>query len=87
MAGIFDGPQTRELMKDSVFNEALSKSELSAWHSLKSVVVNLLENHRSAEYEKEIQELLKSFRGMNISQNVFFAVTLGLFSKELKRFE
>ena len=27
-AGIFDGPQTRELMKDSMFDEALSEAEL-----------------------------------------------------------
>ena len=29
-AGIFDGPQIREPMKDPKFNEALSKIELSA---------------------------------------------------------
>ena len=33
----------------------------SAWQSLKSAVTNILGNHQSAEYEKEIEELLKSF--------------------------
>ena len=30
-AGIFDGLQIKELMKDPMFNEALSEAELSAW--------------------------------------------------------
>ena len=60
-AGIFDGPQIRELMKDSMFDDALSAAELSAWRSLKSVITNFLGNNRSAEYEKEVDELLKNF--------------------------
>ena len=35
-AGIFDGPQKRELMKDQMFDESLSKAEMSAWQSLMS---------------------------------------------------
>ena len=61
MADIFDGPQIRELIKDPMFDKAQSEAELSAWQSLKSVVKNFLENQPSAEYEKEIEELLKSF--------------------------
>ena len=30
-AGIFDGFQIREIMKDPMFNEALSEAEVSAW--------------------------------------------------------
>ena len=59
-AVIFDDPEIRELMKDPMFEKALSKTELSTWQSLKSVVTNFLNNHWSAEY-KEIEELLKSF--------------------------
>ena len=62
-AGIFDGPQIRELMKDS-------KVELSTWQSLKSVVTNTLGNHWNAEYEKEIEELLKSFRQIGARTSV-----------------
>ena len=40
-------------MKDPVFGEALSEAELSAWQSLKSIVINYLGNHQCAEYEKE----------------------------------
>ena len=60
-AGIFDGPQIREPMKDPMFDKALSKAELFAWQSLKLVVTNFLGNHQRMEYKKEIEELLKSF--------------------------
>ena len=30
-AGIFDGPQIRELIKDTSFDDALNPAELSAW--------------------------------------------------------
>ena len=64
-------------MKDPMFDEALSKSELSAWQSLKSVVTNFLRKHRSAEYEKEIEKLLKSFRkfGARISVKLLFLLS------------
>ena len=60
-AGIFDSPQIKELMKDPMFDKALSKAELSAWQSLKSVVTNFLENQQCVESKKEIEELVKSF--------------------------
>ena len=31
MAGIFDGPQIRELIQDPMFDKALSEAELSTW--------------------------------------------------------
>jgi hypothetical protein len=37
-AGIFDGPQIRELMKDSTFDDCLENYDRRAWHSLKSIV-------------------------------------------------
>ena len=61
-AGILDGPQIRELMKNPMFYEALREAELSTWQSPKSIVTNFLGNHTNTECEKEIEELLKSFR-------------------------
>ena len=73
-SGIFEGPQIRELMKDPMSDESLSAAKLSAWQSPKSVVTNFLGNHRSSEYENEIEELQKSFRqlGARISVNLNF---------------
>ena len=59
--GILDGPQIREFMKDPKLDEALSGVKLFTWQSLKSVVTDFLTNSLSAEYEKEIEELVKSF--------------------------
>ena len=47
-AGIFDGPQIRELIKDTSFDDALNPAELSAWLSLKCLITNFLDNHRSS---------------------------------------
>ena len=44
-----------------MFDEALPETKLSAWQSLKSVPTNLLGNHWNTEYEKENEELQKSF--------------------------
>ena len=85
-AGVFDGPWMRELMKNPMFDEALSEAKLSTGQLPKSVVTNFLGNHRSAEYEKETEEF-PSNRGTNVSQTALSMVTLGLFSKELWRFE
>ena len=52
MADIFDGLQTRELIKDTSFDDALNPTELSAWLSFKSVIVNFLGNHRISQYQK-----------------------------------
>ena len=69
-AGIFDGPQIRELMKDSTFDDALSATKLSAWVSLKSVITNFLGKNRCEEYEKEVDELLKNFQKLGARMSV-----------------
>ena len=43
-------------------DEELNKVELSEWQSLQSVVINFLGNPESAQCEKGIEPLLKSFR-------------------------
>ncbi|KAF2366395.1 hypothetical protein FHG87_002845 [Trinorchestia longiramus] len=63
-AGIFDGPQIRVLVsiKDTSFDDALNPAGLSVWLSLKSVIANFLGNHRSAQYQKVVDELMENFR-------------------------
>ena len=74
-AGIFNGPQMRELIKDSIFDDALSAAELSAWRLLKSVITNFLGNNRSAEHEKEVGKLLKNFQKLGAQGNRFTNIT------------
>ena len=59
--GILEGLQIREFIKNSMFDKALNEAKLSAWQPLKSVVTKFMENHRSAEYEKEIEAQPRSF--------------------------
>ena len=76
-------------MKDPMFDEASSDVELSAWQWLKSEFTNFLGNHRGADYEKKIEELKRSFCqcGAWMSVKLHIQITLGLYIKELWRFE
>ena len=69
-----------------MFTEALSEAQLSAWQSLNSVVRNFLRNHRSTEYEKDIQERMKKFCQLRAWMSVklhFLCLHLGNFPKNL----
>ena len=91
-AGIFDGPQIRELIKDTNFNGALNPAELSAWFSIKSVIAGFLGNHRSSQYQKVVDELMENFRQIGARMSVkmhflqshmdYFQESWGVFSKE-----
>jgi hypothetical protein len=74
MAGIFDGPQIRELFKDTLFDEALNPLELNAWSSFKSFVQHFLGNYRSMQYEEIVEQLLENFRllGVHMSPKMHF---------------
>lgn len=63
-AGVFNGPQIRELMKDSGFDETLNELEKSAWMSLKSVSTQFLGKERSQIYEELVAALMKNFQAL-----------------------
>ena len=91
-AGIFDGPQIRELIKDTSFDDALNPAELSAWLPLKSVIANFLCNHRGSQYRKVVDELMENFRQIGARMSVkmhflrshldYFPENWGEFSEE-----
>ena len=60
-AGIFDGPQIRELISDSNFCEHLQSDEKRAWLAFKTIATNFLGNQRITEYEQAVEEFLNSF--------------------------
>ena len=60
-AGVFNGPQIRELMKDSTFDKTLNELEKLAWESLKSVSTEFLGNKRSQNYEELVSMLMQNF--------------------------
>lgn len=69
-AGIFDGPQIRELMKDEKFTVSLDRKEKKAWLAFKSIVENFLGNHRSPEYQLVVEDLLNSFQSIGARMSV-----------------
>lgn len=90
--GIFVGPQIRQLMLDSNFDESLNVQELEAWKAFKSVVNHFLGNIKADNYEQLVGVLLRSYKqlGCNMSLKIhflhshldFFPANLGDFSDE-----
>ncbi|GBP62371.1 Cyclic nucleotide-gated cation channel [Eumeta japonica] len=67
--GIFDGPQIRQLMKDTDFIKVMTVPESDAWKSFVLVVENFLGNHKAPNYEEIVQNMLTNFQtiGANMS--------------------
>ena len=53
--GIFVGPQIREVLKDTDFEELLNLKELRAWEAFKSVCSGFLGNTRVPDYQARIE--------------------------------
>jgi len=56
--GIFIGPHIRELMQDKQFDEDLNETERNAWLSFKRISKDFLINHKAANYQDVVQDLL-----------------------------
>jgi hypothetical protein len=55
---IFIGPQIRELIQDKQFDEDLNETERNAWLSFKRISTCFLGNHKAANYQNVVQDLL-----------------------------
>jgi len=62
--GIFIGPQIRKLMQDKQFDEDLNETEKNAWLSFKRIFKNFLGNHKAANYQDALQDLLTLYKAM-----------------------
>ncbi|KAL6471883.1 hypothetical protein MHYP_G00205330 [Metynnis hypsauchen] len=63
-AGIFDGPQVCELIRDKDLPSKHRPLELRAWESFVQVVHNFLGNHKATNYEELVDDMLISFKRM-----------------------
>ena len=72
--GIFVGPQIRQLIEDSAFEETMNEIELAAWQAFKVVCTGLLGNHQNPQREKIVRNLVKCYQelGCNMSLKVHF---------------
>jgi len=68
------GPQIRELMQDRQFDEDLNETERNAWLSFKRICQDFLGNHRAANYQNVVQDLLTSYKatGCDMSLKIHF---------------
>lgn len=73
-AGIFDGPQIRQLVNDPGFVDSMSEGERRAWTSFVLVVRNFLGNHKAQNYAELVNNMLINFRdlGCNMSIKVHY---------------
>ena len=89
---IFAGPQIREVLKDTDFEELLNLKELRAWEAFNSVCSGFLGNTRVPDYQACIEKLLKSYEDMGCQMSLkihflhshlnFFPPNLGAVSDE-----
>jgi len=72
--GIFIGPQIRELKQDKQFDEHMNETERNAWLSFKRICKDLLGNHKAANYQEVLQDLLTSYKAMgcNMRLKIYF---------------
>jgi len=73
-AGVFVGPQIRDLMRDLDFNAALSPLELQCWVSFKSLCSGFLGKTKAENYKTLVDNLLNSYEkhGCNMSLKMHF---------------
>ena len=73
-AGIFDGPQIRQLIRDPEFENSMNKVELEAWKAFVLVVKNFLGNNKARNYAELVNNMLTIFRnlGCNISVKIHY---------------
>jgi len=73
-AGVFIGPQVRQLFKDEQFEAVLSDKEKAAWQSFEDVLNGFLGNFKAANFGELVQDLVDSYEqlGCNMSLKMHF---------------
>ena len=73
-AGVFDGPQIRQLIKDQNFVKSVKAVEKRALEIFVSVVTNFLRNDKAENYKDLVETMLHSYNclGSNMSIKVHF---------------
>lgn len=69
-AGIFEGPQIRQLIKDPAFVESMNEAERKAWLSFVEVVRNFLGNRKAENYVQLVYEMLNNFRNLGCNMSI-----------------
>lgn len=68
--GIFDGPQIRQLTKDTQFRSSMTELESRAWTAFVSVMQNFLGNTKSENYIELVEDLLLQLKNMGCNMSI-----------------
>lgn len=69
-AGIFDGPQIRQLMKDAEFENSMNTLERAAWKSFVQVVINFLGNTKAANHATLVSSMIEAFQKLGCLMSI-----------------
>lgn len=91
-AGIFVGPEIRELIKDEEFKNTLNPLQLAAWNSFILVMNSFLGNYKAENYVALVEDMIKAYHKMGCRMSLkihflfshldFFPDNLGAISDE-----
>ena len=69
-AGVFDGPQIRQLIRDRNFEKSMNRTELEAWSSFVLVVKNFLGNNKALNYADLVSNMLIAFKNLGCNMSI-----------------
>ena len=74
-------------MQDKQFKEDLNETERNSWLSFKRICKDFLGNHKAANFQDVVQDLLTSYKAMgcNECENTLSGVTLGFFHRKSRQ--
>ena len=67
-AGIFDGPQIRQLIRDPEFENSMDEVELEAWKAF--VLKNFFGNNKARNHAELVNKMLTAFRNLGCNKSV-----------------
>lgn len=69
-AGIFDGPQIRQLIRDPEFENSMKEVELEAWKAFVLVVKNFLGNKKARNYAELVTNMMTAYRNLGCNMSI-----------------
>ena len=69
-AGVFDGPQIRQLIRDRNFEESINRTKLEAWSSFVLVVKNFFGNNKALNYADLVSNMLIAFKNLGCNMSI-----------------
>ena len=69
-AGIFVGPQIREVLKDADFENSMTPKEKAAWVGFRKVVTGFLGNEKAGDYRDRVHGLIDSYQKVGARMSI-----------------